>query len=355
MKKRYLAFLMSIFMLLNIGCKQAETETKEETIEVQEEMIEEPIEETVVIEEPDEKDIVISAIGDCTLGTDTNFGYERSLPAVLDSQDRDFGYFFSGVYDILSNDDLTIANLETTFTNATERAEKTFNFKGDMDYANILTEGSVEVVNLANNHTHDYKEKGYFDTIASLNEVGIPYFGYQDYTILNIDGIKIGLAGLPGWNEETAKAETEKAISYLKEQKADLTIMTYHWGIEREYKQNTTQENIARHAVELGADLVIGHHPHVVQGIECYQGKYIVYSLGNFVFGGNKNPKDKDTMIFRQTFHYEDDVLTDTTIEIIPCSLSGKTDSNDYRPIVLEGEQKEKVYEKIMKYSANIE
>ncbi|MCI9234120.1 MAG: CapA family protein, partial [Bacilli bacterium] len=296
MKKRYFAFLMSIFMLLSIGSKQDETETIEETSEVQEEMIQESKEERVVIEEPEKKDIVISAIGDCTLGTDTNFGYERSLPAVLDSQNRDFSYFFSGVYDILSNDNLTIANLETTFTNATERAEKTFNFKGDIDYTNILTEGSIEAVNLANNHTHDYKEKGYSDTIASLNKAGIPYFGYQDYAVLNIDGIKIGLAGLPGWNEATAKAETEKAIACLKEKEADLIIMTYHWGIEREYKQNATQENIARYAVELGADLVIGHHPHVVQGVECYQGKYIVYSLGNFVFGGNKNPKDKDTM-----------------------------------------------------------
>lgn len=359
MKKRYLAFLMSVFMLLSLGAKGKENDqTVEENIEVEEEIVPDvvPIEEPI-IEVPDKeyKDIVISAIGDCTLGTDSNFGYERSFPDILDSQNRDFSYFFSGVYDVLSNDNLTIANLETTFTTATERADKTFNFKGDTDYTNILTEGSIEVVNLANNHTHDYGKQGYTDTIASLKEAGIPYFGYEDYEILEIDGIKIGLAGLPGWNEASAKANTEKAIFYFKENKTDLIIMTYHWGIEKEYEQNGTQENIARYAVELGADLVIGHHPHVLQGIECYQGKYIVYSLGNFVFGGNKNPKDKDTMIFRQTFHYEDDVLMDTDIEIIPCSLSGKTDLNDYRPVVLEGEQKEKVYAKIMKYSTNLE
>lgn len=357
MKKRYLSFLMSFFMLLSLGSCKNEQEKLEENIETEEVVSDVVLEEEPLIEIPEveKKELVISAIGDCTLGTDSNFGYERSFSAILDVQNRDFSYFFSGVYDILSNDDLTIANLETTFTNASEKVDKTFNFKGDIDYTNILKEGSVEAVNLANNHTRDYGEQGYADTIAALKEAGIPYFGYEDYVILEIDEIKIGLSGLYGWDEMSAKENTEKAITYFKENKADLIIMTYHWGIEREYEQNSTQENIARYAIELGADLVLGHHPHVVQGIECYQGKYIVYSLGNFVFGGNKNPKDKDTMIFRQTFHYEDNVLVGTDVEIIPCSLSGKTDVNDYRPIVLEGEEKERVYQKILTYSENLE
>lgn len=312
--------------------------------------IEETIEE---LQQLRKKEITISAVGDCTLGTDTNFGYPKSFTNVLDEQNRDFSYFFNGVHDILSNDDLTIANLETTFTDATTRVDKKFNFKGDFDYTNILIEGSVETVNLANNHTYDYGEKGYTDTINALNTANIPYFGYQDYNIYEANGIKIGLAGLTGWSEVDAKNNTTKAIAYFKEQNTDLIIMTYHWGIEREYKQNKTQENIAHFAIDNGADLVLGHHPHVLQGIEEYKGKYIVYSLGNFVFGGNKNPSDKDTMIFRETFYYDNKQLIDTKIEVIPCSLSTRTGLNDYQPIPLKNEEKERVLKKIIDSSTN--
>ncbi len=303
------------------------------------------------------KDIVISAVGDCTLGTDTHFGYDRGFTNVLDDNNRDFSYFFSGVYDILSKDDLSIANLEGPFTLADEgyRVEKKFNFKGDLDYTNILTEGSIEAVNLANNHTYDYGEKGYQDTLDILTNANIPYFGYDNYAILDVKGTKIGLAGITGWDEGTAKNNTKKAIEHFHEENTDLIIISYHWGIEREYLQNAGQENIARYAIDEGADLVLGHHPHVLQGVENYNGKYIVYSLGNFVFGGNRNPSDKDTMIFQITFHYEDGELTDTSIHIIPCSLSSQQDRNDYRPIPLEGEELRRVLEKIKDSSPNLE
>lgn len=368
MKKRYLSFVMSALMLFSAGCSHNEEEKAvgldeikliiEEPVEEDKEEYEEHVEDVQVIEPETEtiiRDIVISAVGDCTLGTDTNFGYSNSFTNVLDDNNRDFGYFFKGVEDIVQNDDLTIANLETTFTSSNNRVDKTFNFKGDSDYASILTEGSIEAVNLANNHTYDYGTTGYNDTIAALNEVGVPYFGYDDYVVLEFDGIEVGLAGITGWDEASAKANTDKAIEYFHRNNIDLIIMTYHWGIERDYDQNATQQNIARYAVEQGADLVIGHHPHVLQGIECYQGKYIIYSLGNFVFGGNKNPKDKDTMIFQQTFHYEDGYLTDTSIEIIPCSLSGETNRNNYQPVILEGEEKERVLQKVLDHSINFE
>ena len=358
MKKKFLCMVLAVTTVFG-GCsiKSEQNDSleleQEIVIEEQTELEEKEVISPVAREEdkPEIKEIVISAVGDCTLGTDDNFGYERSFTNVLDDNDRDFSYFFSGVIDILSNDDLTIANLETTFTDATVKDEKKFNFKGDKDYTNILTTGSVEAVNLANNHTYDYLEEGYDDTKEALEEAGVPYFGYKDYQIMDINGIKIGLAGLSGWNEESAKDNTLTALEYFKEESVDLIIMTYHWGIESEYEQSSTQESIARYAIDNGADLVIGHHPHVLQGIEEYNGKYIVYSLGNFVFGGNKNPKDKDTMIFRETFHFEDDVLTDTSIEIIPCSLSGEVNRNDYRPVVLDGEDRDNVLKKIMKYS----
>ena len=354
MNKKFLSAMLALMLTINSGSSQNKNvnfkshKSNSEIISTLNDYKEKLVRYT-----PDVKDIVISAIGDCTLGTDPNFGYERSFVDVASK--NDYSYFFSGVYDVLSNDDLTIANFEGTLTDSNVRNKKTFTFKGDKDYTNILTSGSIEAVNLANNHSYDYLDKGYEDTKEALENAGIPYFGYSNYKIIEVDGIRIGLAGITGWSEEAAKENTTKAIDYFNSQETDLIIVSYHWGIEREYVQNTGQESIARFAIDSGADLVIGHHPHVLQGIEKYNGKYIVYSLGNFVFGGNKNPKDKDTMIFQQTFHFEDDKLVNTSIEIIPCSLSSRSDLNDYRPIVLEDEEKSRVLNKVLSSSINLD
>lgn len=308
----------------------------------------------------EKKTLTISAVGDCTLGTDTNFG-SGNFNDVFEEVNGNYSYFFKGVEEFLKEDDLSIANLEGTVISEENyeaiegcRVDKTFNFKGASNYTNILTEGSIEAVNLANNHTFDYGQKGYEETIANLENASIPYFGYDQYYIYETKGIRIGLAGILGWNEEVAKENTEKAINYFHEQNADLIIISYHWGIEREDKQNKTQENIARHAIDCGADLILGTHPHVPQGIECYKGKYIVYSLANFVFGGNRNPEDKDTFIFQQVFHYENDVLVDTYINIIPCSVSSVQNKNDYQPTLLEGEEYRRVRDRVLNSSTNL-
>ena len=112
------------------------------------------------------------------------------------------------------------------------------------------------------------------------------------------------------------------------------------------------QKDAAHAAIDAGADLVLGHHPHVLQGIEKYNGRYICYSLGNFCFGGNKNPSDKDTMIFQQTFTFENgNLLDDSNINIIPCSLSSSGKKNDYKPRVLKGSEKDRVMKKIQDMS----
>ena len=131
----------------------------------------------------------------------------------------------------------------------------------------------------------------------------------------------------------------------------DLVIVEIHWGIEKEEKPEREQIDFAHRAVDLGADLVIGHHPHVLQGVEKYGGKYICYSLGNFCFGGNPNPSDTDTMIFRQTFSFREGMAANTDdYELIPCSITS-SGGNDYRPAPLEGAQKERVEKKITERS----
>ena len=317
------------------------------------------VKELVINTKKDEKKqkavtITISSMGDCTLGTDQNFNPATSLNAYYDMYGAD--YFFKNERKILEEDDLSIVNMEGTLTESTTRAEKKFAFKGAPEYASILSGSSVEAANLANNHSKDYGASSYDDTIANLEEAGITTFGYENVALLEIKGVKVGLTGIYELAEHLGKKQQVKEnIAALKEAGAQLIIVNFHWGIEREYTPNSIQKELAHLAIDEGADLVIGHHPHVLQGIENYKNKYIAYSLGNFCFGGNSNPGDKDTMIFQQTFTItKEGVEEDDDINIIPCSLSSVSTKNDYCPTPLEGDSKEAVMKKIEKYSEGL-
>jgi poly-gamma-glutamate capsule biosynthesis protein CapA/YwtB (metallophosphatase superfamily) len=301
-----------------------------------------------------ETTIKISAAGDFTIGTDETFNYSDSFVNV--AKTNGLPYFVKGLNNIFAEDDLTTVNLETTLTNATQKATKKFRFKGDPSYTKILELGGIEAVNLANNHIHDYLEKGYTDTIAALKNQGIGYFGYDNQYLTEVKGVKIGALGFEGWQDTPQiREKVSQAIKRLKDQGAQIVLVHYHWGIERQYVPNASQKSLARFTIDSGADLVLGHHPHVVQGIEEYNGKFIVYSLGNFMFGGNRNPSDKDTYVFQQTFHLKNGELTDKKeIAVVPFSISSVSNRNNYQPKFLTGAERDRVKKKIINSSNKI-
>lgn len=315
---------------------QPETKTEKKTPEVQ------------------ETTITISAAGDCTLGTDEGFNYSRSFKGKYDAV-QDPSYFLQNVQPVFAQDDLTIVNMEGTLTEETTREPKQFAFKGDAEYAKILTSGAVEAANLANNHSFDYGEKSHEDTIAALDAEGIQSFGYERTALMDIKGVKVGLAGVYELAEHIeCKQDMLDNIASLKEQGAQIIIVSFHWGQEKENVPNDVQVELAHTAIDNGADLVLGHHPHVLQGIEEYKGKNIVYSLGNFCFGGNSAPSDMDTMIFQQTFTVKDGKLQeDNVTNILPCKISSAYQEgyNNYQPVLAEGEQKEKIFQRLSEYS----
>lgn len=304
--------------------------------------------------EVQETTITISAAGDCTLGTDEGFNYKRSFKGKYDAV-QDPAYFFQNVQPVFAQDDLTIVNMEGTLTEKTTREPKQFAFKGDAEYAKILMAGAVEAANLANNHSFDYGKKSYEDTITALEAEGISSFGYERTAVMDIKGVKVGLAGVYELAEHIdCKQDLLDNIASLKEQGAQIIIVSFHWGQEKENVPSDVQVELAHAAVDNGADLVLGHHPHVLQGIEEYKGKNIVYSLGNFCFGGNSAPSDMDTMIFQQTFTVKDGKLQeDNVTNILPCKISSAYEEgyNNYQPILAEGEQKEKIFERLSEYS----
>ena len=292
--------------------------------------------------------ITVSMVGDCTLGTDVNFDQSTSFDAFYQMK-NDPGYFFQNVKDIFTADDLTVANMEGTLTTSNDRQQKTFAFKGNPSYTEILTQGGVEATNLANNHSHDYGDQSYEDTIQYLEADGITTFGYDRTAVMDVKGIKVGLIGIYELKDGLGRQQQViDTIREVKDQGAQVIIVSFHWGTEKSNIPDDIQKTLAHLAIDQGADLVVGHHPHVLQGIEKYQGKNIVYSLGNFCFGGNKNPSDKDTMIFQQTFTVENgELVEDDVTNIIPCSLSSESGYNNYQPMVLEGSEKERVLQKI--------
>lgn len=308
--------------------------------------------------EPEKVSLTISAAGDCTLGTDEYFYYPTSLPAKYE-EEQDPGYFFQKVEPIFSQDDLTIVNMEGTLTQETARKEnEIYAFKGDEEYAQILTEGSVEAANLANNHSYDYGEKSYTDTIQALEDVGISTFGYDRTAIVDVKGVKVGLLGTYELDvHEDCEEDMIENIQSLQEQGAQIIIASFHWGIERANIPNEIQVDLAHSAIDHGADLVLGHHPHVLQGIETYKGKNIVYSLANFCFGGNSSPSDMDSMIFQQTFTLEDgELIEDNVTNVIPVKVSSSWEQgiNDYQPVPVEGDTGEAIISRLEEYSQNM-
>lgn len=287
--------------------------------------------------------ITISAVGDVTLGTNQKHSYSKSFHEYYDKYGSE--YFLQKVKEVFEADDFTIINCEGTFTESNERMDKLWNHKGKPEYVDILTCASVEAATLGNNHIMDYGEVGVADTISTLEQAGIEYalsgpWG-NHYGIYEVEGIKIGFVSV---NEHYDDVECypwlEDGLKSLREEGADLVIACTHWGDDYLHEIEQAQYDMGRWCIDQGYDLVLGCHPHLLQGIECYKDKYIVYSMGNFCYGGNKNPKEKDSMIFQQTFTFLDGQLqTDTdAIRVIPCRLSSSTEKNDYCPMICEGE-----------------
>ena len=298
--------------------------------------------------------LTLSVVGDCTLGTDETFDYDTSLNAYYENYGAD--YFLQNVKDIFSTDDLTIANFEGTLTDSDEREDKTFAFKAPASYASILTGGSVEAVNTANNHSHDYGEQSFNDTLAALDNAGIVHFGYDETAVMDVKGIKVGLVGIYELYDHLEREQQLKDnIAKVKADGAQLIVVIFHWGNETETVPDSNQTTLGRIAIDEGADLVCGHHPHVLQGIETYKGRNIVYSLGNFCFGGNSSPSDMDTMIYQQTFTIDaDGVKKDNVTNIIPCSISSAAYDgyNNYQPTPAEGDEATRILGKINERSS---
>lgn len=291
--------------------------------------------------------ITLSFVGDCTIGDDESYTYD-TFDEKYDTV-KNPAYFFEKVSDVFKNDDFTLINLEGVFTKETKKAQKEYRYKGRPEYVEILKQGYVDGVTLANNHTLDYFQKGFDDTVSILTANNIDYTYFDDYFIKEIKGIKIGFLGYKGWSHETRANELlKKQVKEMRENGVQFIVASYHWGEMKTHTPNEQQKRMAHFAIDNGVDLVVGHHAHVLQGIENYKGKPIVYGLGNFCYGGSRNPPDKDTIIYQYILEITPDthVIVGESSNIIPARLSGVSSHNNYQPIVATGSEAERILEK---------
>ncbi len=297
---------------------------------------------------PRYSEITITAVGDCTLGGDIPTGAYKSFASYYDQYGPD--YFFDNVRDLFASDDLTIVNLEGPLTTSEKIRGRKFNFRGLPEYVSILSGSSVEICNVANNHALDFGMDGLLETADVLEgaDIGVSGFGRMYYT--DVKGVRVGSLGFTEWDFTQKQIET--AVRTARES-CDLLIVSIHWGEEGSHTATSAQKRLGRAIVDAGADVVLGTHSHVYGGVELYNGKYIVYSLGNFCFGGNRNPRDKDCMIFQQTFRVSaDGAVEDAGINLIPARVSSSDSTNDFQPKILGAEAGQKLLNKIGKVSS---
>ena len=288
--------------------------------------------------EPQQIRYTLTFAGDCTLASDPgNFGSPHGFIGTIGT---DYSYPFRNVADIFENDDFTIINLESVLADSGSAAGKLFTFRGPTAYTEIMTSSSVEAVTLANNHTGDYGKAGYESTTNALTEAGIWYVEENKTTLITTEsGLTIGLYADSFYFNT---GDIQKNVKKLRDQGAEVIICAFHWGTEGSYRPTGDQKKFAHAAIDAGADIVYGHHPHVLQPMEEYGDGYIFYSLGNFSFGGNHFPRDMDSAILQVHFiRDENGKLTKDGLTIIPVSISSMQGQNNFQPIPYEEGTKE--------------
>ena len=297
--------------------------------------------------------VTLSFVGDCTIGGEDRLReFDYSFDAYLAR--NGYAYFFQQVQSVIAHDDLTIANLESVFINWSDAAvEKTYNFRGPTDYVNVLTQGSVEAVNVSNNHIMDYGYDGARHTISTLDAAGLPWFGthqaMEKTWVWQKGNVKIGFVGMEFsyWYYKHRNL-LRSQVEALKADGCQVVIGVMHGGEEYRKRHLRNQKDYAYAMLDYGVDIVIGHHPHVLQGIEVRDGKTICYSLGNFVFGGNAALRAPYTAIFQFTLSFTDDgSYLGHQLNIIPALPSGEREFNNYQPVLATGKDAQAVLAQI--------
>ena len=298
-----------------------------------------------------ESELVLTLGGDVVLGTREKWwDDEDSLPSYLKREGM--AYPFSRLAALFAEDDMTLVNLECVLkeTAAGEDKDKLYRFRGLPSYTEALRLASVEQVNIANNHHIDYKKAGRESTCAALTAAGIPYSGYGYTWIWEKDGHKIGFGGCRETTYVKNKSIIREEVSALRQAGCEVVVYSIHAGKEYSAGHNALQEEMAAEAAKAGTALVVGTHPHVVQGVDTVDGAVVLYSLGNLMFGGTHEMTTFDATLARIRLRFDGETYVGMTVELIPVLTSSSGDMliNNFCPAVAEGDDRARIWGKIL-------
>lgn len=292
--------------------------------------------EPTVPPEPETFDITVTFTGDTMLASYKN----QTTPGSFNeyAAQKDPTYFLEKVRPIFEADDFTVVNLENVLTDnnltaVTKDHDPAYWYCSKTSNVNILTSSSVEGVSIANNHIYDYGQQGYLDTVDALNQANLEYGFGSKIMYFEKNGFTIAVICHGLWGESQAN----DIVHYINiaEQKSDYQIVFYHGGKMKVHEPDKWRVRASRKLVDAGADLVIGNHPHVLQPREIYNGVEIIYSLGNFCYGGNSAPENR-TIIYQMTLTVnKDNKIVDETSTIVPCYVYTAV-RNNYQPAPIE-------------------
>lgn len=281
--------------------------------------------------------VTITAVGDVTIGRNVKHNGTSIFEKELQKQDGDINFIFRNVKDIFESDDLTIANFEGVLADSysipSNKKNNSFLFLAPTSYVTALTDNSVEAVTMENNHVGDFGDDGVASTIAAMESAGVVWSNADHMGVYEAQGLKIAMLAYQTLNQPISSEQLKDVVAAdiaTAKETCDLVIVSFHWGDELDYAPKSNQIMLGRAAVDAGADLVLGHHSHRINPIECYNGKYIVYSLANCSFAGNNKPSDMFTFIFQTRIKVKDGQVTGNSFRIIPCRISSRKDYNDF-------------------------
>lgn len=292
------------------------------------------------------QEIRLTFAGDCTLGGHEGWmDYSIGTFKVMAEQ-QPWAYFFEKSRHLFEGDDLTIVNLEGVLADSPKGRDKSrkWQFRGDPKYAEILKLGNIEMVTLGNNHSGDFGRIGLAATKEALEAQGIQYCVDEAVSFFEKDGIRLAFFGF--WGPDFRKRQDwfKAEVKRLKEKEGvHAVILNYHGGNQYRHKHNKSQAADMRFAIDCGVDLVIGHHPHVLQGLEIYQDRSIVYSLGNFCYGGNRKPRKVEypAMVLSVSLYFDESGYSGQRLTIHPFQISGTSPRNNYQPLPADDVQAE--------------
>lgn len=291
--------------------------------------------------------LTLTFAGDCTLGGEPEVNRRKDGFAQTVASEG-FAYPFSGLAPLFAADDVTLVNLEGVLSASTAgRGEKEFTFIGDPAFTQCLTLGHVECVTLANNHTMDFGQRGYRDTCEALETAGIGWTAEDRVLVIEKDGYRIGMTSSAFTLSSGAEKRLAAQMDALRELGCLAIVHHMHAGQEYADRHNRQQQDTAETAIGLGAQLVVGHHPHVPQDVDRIGDGLVVYSLGNCCFGGNLNPSRKDGLLLSVSFQFAEDRLSELQWSLHPIAISGISPGNDFCPQLLEGEAAQQVLQQM--------